>query len=33
MVKKKTNETGWHYLAVTKLTALLRGITSKYVKK
>ena len=24
-----SNEKGWHYLVVTKLPALLRGITSK----
>ena len=25
-----SNRDGWHYLAVKRLSALLRGITSKY---
>ena len=30
MIPKKQKE-GWHYLAVKKLFALLRGITSKHI--
>ena len=29
MISNEENE-GWHYLAVKKLSALLRGITSKH---
>ena len=27
-----SNGKGWHYLAVTKLSALLKGISSKIIK-